>query len=85
MKNGLAIILVIMAISGVYFLSSGITGEVISQSCCFPPDCPEEYLCEAATPHLENPESWNNYATGYIGLLMISMAMGIFYFHHRKY
>lgn len=85
MKNGLAVILVIMAISGVYFLGSGITGEVISQSCCFPPDCAEEYICDTAKPQIESPQSLNNYATSYMGLLMISIAMGIFYFNNRKH
>lgn len=40
------IILIILIIIGIYFFSSGITGLVISGSCCFSPDCPEENLCK---------------------------------------
>ncbi|MFH1590222.1 MAG: hypothetical protein ABIB43_06665 [archaeon] len=52
--------IVILVLAGLYFLGSGITGEVISQSCCFPPDCEPTNLCEAARPFLETPGGVNN-------------------------
>jgi len=35
-------------IIGFYFLGRGLTGMVVSQSCCFPPECDAENMCEAA-------------------------------------
>jgi hypothetical protein len=45
----------LLLLIGAFLLGTGITGKVISQSCCFGPECPAEYLCDAAEPHLEEP------------------------------
>ena len=37
------------------FLGNTITGLVISQSCCYPPNCNEEQMCNNAGPREENP------------------------------
>lgn len=36
---------IVIALLGVYLIGEGITGLVVSQSCCFPPDCEQENLC----------------------------------------
>ncbi|MBI5391337.1 hypothetical protein HZB02_07670 [Candidatus Woesearchaeota archaeon] len=44
-------IMVLLALSlvGIFLLGNGITGFlIISQSCCFPPHCDAENLCDAA-------------------------------------
>lgn len=33
---------------GAFLISGGITGMVVSQSCCFPPNCAAENLCVAS-------------------------------------
>jgi hypothetical protein len=55
MKKRVVLLLSLLAVVGVFLLGSGITSMVISQSCCFPPDCPAEYLCDSAQPILESP------------------------------
>jgi hypothetical protein len=39
---------IVIALLGFYFLGTGITGFVVSQSCCFPPDCEQENLCSVS-------------------------------------
>jgi hypothetical protein len=66
--------------------STDITGHVVSQSCCFPPDC--EHLCDAATPHVEEPTS----PPTVLSALLLLTAMLIYVvlnrrsgtFHHDK-
>jgi len=41
-------LLAVIFLVGFVFLGRGITGMVVSQSCCFPPDCDKENMCEAA-------------------------------------
>ena len=53
MKHKL-IILGILALLGVFLIRGGITGYVISQSCCFGPDCASEDLCPTSAT-IENP------------------------------
>ncbi len=50
-------LMIVFVITGLYFLGQGITGKVISQSCCFPPNCPAENICDVANPSLEYPSS----------------------------
>ena len=38
-------IFIAIALAGVFFLGEGMTGFVVSQTCCFPPNCPGEELC----------------------------------------
>ena len=38
---------------GMLLFGEGLTSMVVSQSCCFPPDCPQEYLCDAAEPSFD--------------------------------
>jgi hypothetical protein len=40
---------------GALLLGGGLTGNVISQSCCFGDACPAEQLCDAASPSVEGP------------------------------
>jgi len=68
---------VFVVIIGVLLLGRGLTGMVISQSCCFPPDCPAEYLCDAAEPHVEQPLSVTALNTG-LGTLLLLSALGYY-------
>ncbi|MGM5481337.1 MAG: hypothetical protein ACQESE_02910 [Nanobdellota archaeon] len=78
---------VVLAISflgllGLFFLGSGITGMVTSQTCCNGPDCDPEYRCDyAKQPDTETPSTTGSLAA--LGLLMIIIA-SMFYHHHKK-
>lgn len=74
------LLVAILAIVGIYLLGSGITGMVISQSCCFGESCPSEYLCDAAEPLPERPSQVGNTVAGLV--LLVGAAIGLF--AHRK-
>jgi len=81
------IILGVLALLGVFLLRGGITGNVISQSCCFGSDCPAEYLCDAAQPSLEQPallSQEDNNALSVTGLLIIVISAMMIYAYLRK-
>ena len=66
---------VALLVMGVYALGPGITGDVVSQSCCFPPGCPAEYLCDAAEPHTEAPDQLQRFSSTATGILLIGGAL----------
>ncbi len=39
------LVLLFFLLIGIVFLGSGITGMVVSETCCFPPDCSPENMC----------------------------------------
>ncbi|RME53845.1 hypothetical protein D6783_00545 [Candidatus Woesearchaeota archaeon] len=45
---------IVLVLAGVFLLGRGITGFVVSQSCCFPPFCSGENVCDVAKPAVEN-------------------------------
>lgn len=51
--------IILIALLGIYFFGRGITGLVVSQSCCFPPDCDADNLCESAAERFSTP--WGSY------------------------
>lgn len=74
------ILLGIFALFGFFLLRGGITGNVISQSCCFPPSCAPENVCIATGASIERPAympTEDNNALSAVGLLLlvISTAM----------
>jgi len=81
MNHKITIILVLIALAGIFLLGRGITGYVISQTCCFPPDCSEEYMCEAAK-ELSSPEDTSN---AYIGVLLLIMTLSLYAILQRKH
>jgi hypothetical protein len=65
--------LVILALLGLFFLGDGITGLVVSQNCCYPPNCPVEKLCLDARIA---PMYSNVYLQGvYIGGILLLLAI----------
>jgi hypothetical protein len=74
--NKTLIIIILIAILGVYFLGKGITGLVVSESCCFPPDCDDANLCDAATETFETP--WASYFFLIFGAGLIAISIGAF-------
>jgi len=79
MENKL-ILLGIFVLFGFFLLRGGITGNVISQSCCFPPNCAPENVCTSVGPSIQSPAYMSpddNTALSAVGLLLliISTAM----------
>ncbi len=80
MKNKMnkkIILAVLLIILGIYFFGKGITGLVISQSCCFGSDCEQENLCEAATETFSTP--WASYFFIIFGIGLIAVAIGSYF------
>jgi len=84
LQEGTLVFIIVLVMMSFIAISPALTGKIVSQSCCFPPDCEEEYLCEAAKPHLESPGSFKDYR--FTGGIILLLAASIFYFsmHKRK-
>jgi len=52
--------LVLLTMAGMFLLGSGITGFIISESCCLGDGCSPENMCDVANPHLEMPSPSEN-------------------------
>lgn len=63
--------LILFGFLGLLFIVNGITGLVVSQSCCFPPDCTQENICDAARPQFESPANQDS-----IIFLGITLSLG---------
>ena len=71
---------IIFIFFGLFFLGKGMTGLVISQSCCFPPNCHQEYLCQ---PELEQP--LNNTLPTYFGTILIIFGLILYLILRKDY
>ena len=77
------LIAVILAIIGVYFLGKGITGLVIGESCCFPPNCESnENICNEARPDIISPSALDNTLEIILGSIVI---LGAFVYLLRSF
>ena len=72
------LVVILFLCVGLFFLGKGITGTVVSQSCCFGPDCAPEYMCDA--------ESYSNSA-GFLGFgaILILVSILVFVMLHSKF
>lgn len=84
MNQKTVIILAIFALVGVFFLGKGITGYVISQTCCFPPNCNEEDMCDLAKPKLESPANNQDVTNIYLGGALFSVSAIAYIILHKK-
>ncbi len=57
MKTIAGLVILSLGILGIYLLGEGVSGMMVAESCCFPPNCPETQLCDASEPFLENPSA----------------------------
>ena len=81
------ILLALFILFGIFLLRGGIIGLVISESCCFGPECASENMCPVE-PSLERPamlSSEDNNALSVVGLLItvISVLMVFWYLKKR--
>ncbi|MBU4284192.1 MAG: hypothetical protein KJ968_03725 [Nanoarchaeota archaeon] len=86
MKNRLLIPLVTLLI-GFLLIGGGITGYVVSENCCYPPDCEPENMCDFKESNQRYSASLNiaNYSV-YIGeiLVLVSIIMYVVMYRHDK-
>ena len=69
--------LLALTILGLFLIGSGMTGMIISESCCMGTGCSPENLCDLAKPHLELPATANSKGT-YIGIGIILLSISLF-------
>jgi hypothetical protein len=86
-QTAIILISVIIALAGIFFFGRAITGYVISESCCFPPDCDPENLCANANPALESPQpiarSFLDSTGFYLLITVIAVAITVNIYRHR--
>ncbi len=65
--------IIMIATLGMFFLGKGITGFVVSESCCLPPNCAEENICDSGKQRLESPGNMADLSAGaaFLGLSVI--------------
>jgi hypothetical protein len=77
MDKRLIIPLVGLSLLGLFLLGSGITGMVISESCCLGTACRAETMCDFAKPNLESPAGGAS-PDAFLGLGLILLSVGLF-------
>ena len=85
-KQSFITLTVALSLFGAYLLGRGITGFfAIQGSCCFPPNCPTDYLCAAAKPVVESP-SGTSYAGLFtaVGCIVLLAALSAVYAFYRR-
>ena len=79
--------LIILSSCGLLFLGYGMTGFVVSQSCCFGPQCSLENMCDSAKPEVNNDMLSNSGIINvYLGLffLVMSFLLVLSYYNENK-
>ncbi len=74
MEKELIFVMTFTAVAIISLLGSNITGMVVSQSCCFPPNCNEEYLCEGIDAQSKYPDM----ITIYSAMVLVSFFVILF-------
>ena len=84
MKSRLIIPLITLFI-GFLLIGGGITGHVVSENCCYPPDCEQENMCDFTGQHQRYSSSLDiaNYAV-YIGEILIFVSIFIYVLMYRN-
>jgi hypothetical protein len=82
------IILAIFLLFGVFLLRGGMTGMVISESCCFPPGCAPENMCTATGASIEQPALLtpeDGSALSIVGLLLIIISTALTFAYLKRH
>ena len=53
-KTVFPVVFLILFCLGLFFLGKGMTGYVVSETCCFPPDCSSENICDSSNTPVKN-------------------------------
>ena len=85
MNYKIAIPFIILAFLGGLILGKGLTGFVVSETCCFGEDCAEENLCDSARPNLEAPDLVReSFFFTYVGVFMMLIVLFFYLNTHAK-
>jgi len=84
MKSRLIIPLITLFI-GFLLIGGGITGHVVSENCCYPPDCEPENMCDFTESNQKYSSSLDiaNYSV-YIGEILIFVSIFIYVLMYRN-
>lgn len=74
-KIRIIFVIVLLAL-GIYLIGQGLTGLVVSESCCFPPNCGAEENACVQVQEKEKPLQYMQVITGFI---IIVASFGIVY------
>ena len=83
MDRKLIIPLAALTLLGLFLLGNGITGMVVSESCCVGTGCSQENLCDVARPNLELPTGQEPLNV-YLGLGAVIVSVALFVFLNRS-
>jgi hypothetical protein len=74
MQNKILIPILLLAVFSIFLIGKGITGLVVSESCCFPPDCAPENICDQARNEMPSPHTFEiaSGITMLIGVIFLS-------------
>lgn len=75
MKTIILYLIFVLGFIGIYFLGSSITGYIVSETCCFPPNCNSENQCQFS----ESPTSSSSLFTGIISGTSLLIASALLY------
>ena len=81
-------ILAIFLLFGIFLLKGGMTGFVISESCCFPPNCAPENVCTATAASIEQPAllaPQDDSALAGVGLLIIVISTALTFAYLKRH
>jgi len=79
-----SILLLIIIIIGALLVGKGMTGMVISQSCCFPPNCSAENVCDSAKVPVQYYGLDINKMSLYSGSLLFIFGISAYGLIYRK-
>ena len=74
--------LIVLALLGLFFLGDGITGLVIFQGCCYPPNCAADKLCPGAQLPLQSGNL--NMQGVLLGGILVCLAIAGYLIIYRK-
>ena len=78
MNNKLLFLLIVLTLTGLFFIGNSITGLIVSQSCCFGEDCEEEYLCDGPK------DTQNDMIDANLGVFFLISSVSLYKFTHEN-
>ncbi len=79
MKTIILTFIFILGIVGIYLLGSSITGFVISETCCFPPNCNTENQCQFGESPPLSSSLFTSIVSGTSLLIVSALLYGFWY------
>ena len=77
-KTVVPVVFLIFFCLGLFLLGKGMTGYVVSETCCFPPDCSPENICDSSNTPVKNAGTMG------IGIMFVLVSALVFVMLHSK-